>query len=450
MINKRLYHYLSPPDKRDELNTTKMKDTANLQIMALLRNETRDQHDRFEKLPFFKALTDKALSIENYIRQLKGLAIIFSVMEHQIYQIDHPFFKKLLSGYKPKYPLLQSDLGFLDKGNFSDYLPSVYIALDAADHILTRFAEMPLSLLGYLYVLEGSTRGSIVLKPKYAECFKLNDDQGLAFLSGYGNKTDENWASFSHKMNDFDLDETQKKHILEAASECFDLIYKLYNKIYTTKTISGTFHVTTINPEAGNHPIPTDAKEIAAAITASDKCWDRYPYFGVRYGERGFRFGRGDSAYLASLINLPQEGLEKQVKWLTNYLALKGIPGITMKTHLEELYLALLKAYPDKQALYVKLFKASAILETDILKFFDLTTSRKLVEKFNTAVEYHFEHSLCDTAILSISAVIDEKNGCAGALPAFQDWITDPDRFSKRWINAVNDLVGKVKILTKM
>ena len=46
---------------------------------------------------------------------------------------------------------------------------------------------------------------------------------------------------------------------------------------------SKVFLVTSINPEAGRHAVPTDKREIRASNEADDLCWARFPYFEFRY-----------------------------------------------------------------------------------------------------------------------------------------------------------------------
>jgi hypothetical protein len=45
---------------------------------------------------------------------------------------------------------------------------------------------------------------------------------------------------------------------------------------------------------------------------------------------------------------------------------------------------------------------------------------------------------------LILSARIDEENGFEGASGILEEWYTDPDCFSEKWIKAVNYTIKKV------
>ncbi|MBV5326805.1 MAG: hypothetical protein JZU65_04085, partial [Chlorobium sp.] len=174
--------------------------------------------------------------------------------------------------------------------------------------------------------------------------------------------------------------------IVEAAHETFTGLDVLYNALFPIKKSENTFHVARINPEAGNHPIPTDKREIEAALNASNRCWNEYPYYEKRYGKRGKRFSDSDTCWLATLTCLEQIDLQKQVDWLCRVLATRGMPSLMMETTLHYLSLELTAAIPESKALYRKLFKASEKLKENRLKRIEEKVFKNLAEEFEQSV----------------------------------------------------------------
>lgn len=420
-----------------------MKEKRN-HITLQLKEATQGTHSKIEKLKFFGALFNKQLSQTNYIYQLKALAIVFSVLEHEITSIKHSTVKTILKSYPLKYLIIKKDLEFLNARALPDNLYVVSQSLDIADCILRRTASSPLSLLGYLYVLEGSMLGGKVLLSHYKDCFDLDDTQGLSFFSMYGDQASKNWNQFKNKMDEALFSMEEQQQIVDAAVECFEKFYELYQHLDPTLAQKKEFHVTSINPEAGNHSIPTDAREITAAIRASEICWKRYPYYQMRYGERGTRFGRSDCAWLASLVDMSQEGINRQIKWLIGLLATKGMPSLTMQTQLEILSAELTKDIPENQHKYEKLLKAAQKIEQERLLKIDQQTIEHLDTEFKESLGDAFEENLNDAGKLIIAAIVDEQMGFTDSFSNIKDWMVDSNRFSQKWIDAVHQLVQKV------
>jgi len=419
-------------------------------LLKHLKDITRKKHDELGKLDFFTHLFSKKLTIKSYIYQLKALAIVVSVLEHQMKKSKQKIIQNMMKEYQPRYPLIQKDLKYLDANLQPDHIFAVTKALEIANKILERSFNCPISLLGYFYVIEGSKLGGRILRKHYADCLNVTAE-GLNFFTDNEEKIFSEWALFGKRMSQADLGEDEIKDIASASLELFDDLYELYSVLRPKKTEETGYHVTSINPEAGNHPIPTDAREIIASIRAADICWNKFPYYEKRYAERGVRFARSDSAWMAALINLPQDLLNKQIKWLTGLLAARGMPSITMQYHLEILHDALTKDIPEKASEYQKLFESAKILKRDRIKRIDNDTSEKMDAAFKKALGDAYDPSFHDAGQLIISSVVDEYNGYKNAISSVKDWMTDQDRFSDIWIKAVEQLFRDVQqILGKL
>ena len=317
-----------------------------------------------------------------------------------------------------------------------------------AEKIRLRSIEQPLSLLGYLYVMEGSTLGNHMHQPDIAKSYHLDESDGSRYYSSYQDKVTARWKQFAGRMNEVLDDPAFHGPIVEAAHETFAGLDALYNALYPLKKGENTFHVARINPEAGNHPIPGDKREIQAALNASNRSWNEYPYYEKRYGKRGRRFSDSDTCWLATLTALDQIDLQKQVDWLCRVLATRGMPSLMMETILRYLSLELTAAIPENKTLNYKLLKSSEKLKENRLKHIEEKVFNNLAEEFEQSVETKMRKALKNTGLLLVSAVVDEKNGIPGALSGLQKWLIDVDRFPSVWIAAVEQTINKTKSIT--
>jgi len=418
--------------------------TSNQLLLKQLKEKTREKHDALGKLDFFTHLFNKKLTTMSYIYQLKSLAIIVSVLEHQMKTSSQKIIQSIMKDYQPRYPLIQKDLKFMNADHQPDHIVVVTKALEIANKIIERSANCPISLLGYFYAIEGSKLGGRILRKHYADCLGFTAD-GLMFFSDDEEKIFNEWALFGKIMSQSDLSEEEIQHIETASLEFFDDLYELYCLLSPEKTAETGYHVTSINPEAGNHPIPTNALEIIASIRAADICWQKFPYYQKRYAERGVRFARSDSAWLAALVHLPQDELDRQIKWLTGLLAARGMPSITMQFHLEILHEALTKDIPENASLYQKLYVSAKLLENDRTKRISNDTMEKMDAAFKTSLGDAYDQSFHDAGLLIISSVVDAHNGYNNAISSLKEWITDPNRFSDIWIKAVEQFFQDIE-----
>ncbi len=88
------------------------------------------------------------------------------------------------------------------------------------------------------------------------------------------------------------------------------------------------------NPEAGDTPSPAEPLAIAVAQRAAALVWRAVPYFALRYGERGRRFGLSDGGWIITLASLAEDARRAQVEWLIGLLALRGMPSSLVELQL--------------------------------------------------------------------------------------------------------------------
>jgi len=414
-----------------------------IQIMQKFKNDTKEYHSKIESLPYFKALMEHKLPLACYVNQLRALAIIHGVLEHELSTSADERITSVWDDGLKKLPFLEKDLVFFAPRVISDTHASINIALSMTEKIRLRKIENPLTLLGYLYVFEGSTLGNCMHRPDISKTFNLDGMNGCVYYSSYKDQVQKHWNHFSKKMNIALNDPSLHKSAIQAAHEAFAGLESLYTALFSVSKNETLFHATRINPEAGNHPVPSDEKEIKAALKASELGWAEFPYYQERYGERGKRFSDSDTCWLVTLTNLNQESLQSQINWLCRVLATRGMPSIMMEQILTFLFEELTRALPDKKDIYLKLKTSADDLKRQRLNALPEKEFDSLATKFDKTAGLELADCYKNTGKLIVAAVVDEKSGIEGTVDALKKWLTDKERFSDEWINAVNETIKK-------
>jgi heme oxygenase len=408
--------------------------------MTRLREATREVHDQLQALPWFHALERGELPIESYVGQLRGMAVLHGVLEHETPTAHDERLNAVWREDMRRFPQVQQDLAFFATQNVFD-IPLAHEAASAlADHILQRSMDAPVSLLGYLYVLEGSIQGATVLAPLIGKALDLDAQHGLSYLSWEEQVARERWRNFGARMNAVSMADGEEETIIAAAQEAFAEIHQLFQALYPFDVGQLTRKVTSLNPEAGAHPVPDDPGEIEAALHAGQRCWLEYPYFAWRFGERGRRYTNSDGAWLVTLAARDQTVINAQVEWLGVVVASRGIPRILLQRHLELLYEELMTRMPAQRgADYRKLLIAADHLAEQrraVISDADLDAIRN---RFEQAIGPDWRTRLPGIGSLLVSAVTDQRHGILRAVSSLESWLTDPERFPPHWIAAVRE-----------
>jgi hypothetical protein len=344
-----------------------------------------------------------------------------------------------------KFPLLAEDLEFFRPRIETDYMPAIEAALAMTEKIRLRSIENPLTLLGYLYVFEGSTPGNHMHQPDITAAFHLEGLTGCRYYASYEEQVPDKWRQFRETMEAALQDTDLHDPVIAAAHEAFSRLEKLYGALFPMEKQKKSFHVTRINPEAGHHPIPEDEREITAALRASDRAWAMFPYYQARYGERGKRFSDSDTCWLVTLTHLDPESLQQQMNWLARLLATRGMPSIMLEKTIQFLHEELIKKVPENKPAYDKLLKLADMLSGKRVQRISEKEFAILSREFDDMAEMQLAEQYKNTGSLIVSAVADEHSGIAGAVDAICDWLTDPGRFSEEWSAAVNRVIEKAK-----
>jgi heme oxygenase len=419
--------------------------TQHSPIMNKLKGDTKDYHTKLESLPYFNELIAHKLPLECYVNQLRALSIIHGVLENEISASEDSTLTGVWNDDLRKLPLLEKDLSFFEPRVISGAGPPIEAALKMTEKIRLRQIENPVTLLGYLYVVEGSTLGNSMHRPDISKTFHLDEFSGCNYYASYDEQVQSHWKQFSQKMNTALNDPFVHDAVIEAAHEAFDGLEVLYTALYPLQSSKTKTHVTRINPEAGNHPIPEDEREIQAALKASARGWAEFGYYEQRYGQRGKRFSDSDVCWLVTLTRLDQHILQQQIDWLCRVLATRGMPTIMMEQTLRFLKEELSTAVPENNTAYEKLELAAAHLQRKRDGRISAPAFQSLADEFEQSAGNKLADTYRNTGKLLISAVADEANGIDGAIDSLSEWVTDTERFSTDWLRAVKKTIGKAK-----
>lgn len=416
-------------------------------LMEELKAQTAEVHARLEGSPYFVALAAAQLQLESYVGHLRAFAMIFGVLEPALRGCADPRVASVWTPDMAKLPRLHQDLRYFEPRVVADLREPTETALEIAEWLRRLSLEEPLGLLGAAYVLEGSTLGGAVLRPLVARCFHLVDDEGLAYLGG--DHIQGRWREFQRRVNDLGLEGEERSQAVHAANCLFQRLEKLFHGLHPFRPESKTFLATSINPEAGRHAVPADPAEIEAALRAGDSCWEEFPYFEWRYGERGRRFARSDAAWKATLCRYEPDQILQQIRWLGRVLAGRGMPTWLLEAQLVVLVRELATANPAKSADYEKLLPAAAELRAERGRRLDDESLARLADEFDQAVGPEWSARLPRTGRLLGCAVADELNGSGLAVESLRSWLVDPARFPAPWIAAVEATIAQARKLAR-
>ncbi|HEU4558276.1 MAG TPA: hypothetical protein VFS20_10515, partial [Longimicrobium sp.] len=178
---------------------------------------------------------------------------------------------------------------------------------------------------------------------------------------------------------------------------------------------------------------------------AGERSWREFPYYQARYGDRGRLFGHSDSAWLSLAADGPQGLVNSEVMWLGSVLSSRGMPQYLLERHLEFLHQELCAAVPEKRDVYDRLLVAAEMLRTLRTSQIGEVFTRELVAGFDERVgpEWHARFPYMGT--LLVSAAADERMGIGRAVPMLEEWITDPTRFPREWIEAARATLRKAR-----
>ena len=406
-------------------------------VMRQLRAATRAEHTRLEALPFFGALGAGELRLVSYVGLLRALSVVYEAFEQAAADARHPRLAAVWDDSLRKLALIDRDLGFFQRYRLPQTPVAVVRASLVAQAVRRRAHDDPVSLLGYLYVLEGSTLGGLILRGQIARAFDLSGPDGLAYVSSYGAATASRWKGFIRRMNSALVDPAEQERAVAAADEAFAGIGRVVEALHPLDAQHPQELARELNPAAGAHAVTADPRELQAALRAGERSWRAFPYYELRYGERGVQFTRSDSAWLATLAEHEQPVVDQQIRWLGRVLASRGMPQWMLELHLDVLYEELAAAVPERRDAYARLCQAAQALRADRRRYLSDDALAVYIAAFDARAGAEWSARLPRTGGLLAAAVAAEKAGLPLAVTSIEGWMTDAARFPAAWVAAV-------------
>ena len=183
--------------------------------MSRLRNETRDLHNLIETNPLHRSIVDGTVTRRSYVRLLQRMYGVHSSFESCAGARKE--WEPLAFNFdeRRKLPLLERDLTALGSAPNTVQPAAAPLSLQGANFHF---------LLGYLYVLEGSTLGGQVLIRFLLQHLGLVPDWGAAYFYGYGPLTAERWRNLQSLLSRFKARGAEADLMVEGARDAFSRI----------------------------------------------------------------------------------------------------------------------------------------------------------------------------------------------------------------------------------
>jgi len=183
-----------------------------------LRTETRFLHDQIEQSFLIKKIMSCQITREEYLLLLEKFYGFIAPCESLINELAC---KNLITG-RSKSLLLAQDLQTLKMNK------SIFFITSQCDH-LPQLSEIE-DVLGYLYVMEGSTLGGQIITKMLQKQLQISATHGGAVFYGYGNKTKAMWDDFCQNLNRVQ-DIAQQNKILLSARLTYNTLFQWMEKI---------------------------------------------------------------------------------------------------------------------------------------------------------------------------------------------------------------------------
>ena len=252
-----------------------MSSTEQPSVMQRLRDETQELHRRAEAKPLEQLLISGLPSFRAYTAFLEQRYLIHQALETHVRQVAETD-PRVAEIAPPK--LFQTENLRRDLEHFGQ-LPiqladSSENQTDSDDEVaesdgprpcpatanliaaIERAAEeMPISLLGFYYVFEGSKNGARFIAQRLGPILELSPGQpGLCYLDPHGPEQQPLWQAFKQRMDAANFSPKEIEAQVAAAKLTFMCVGDLDDEIMAEITKDTARSATPQCPFAGSHP----------------------------------------------------------------------------------------------------------------------------------------------------------------------------------------------------
>ncbi|WP_344930872.1 biliverdin-producing heme oxygenase [Aquimarina addita] len=190
----------------------KISDHQSKSILEILKAGTALSHQEAEKKNLAKKIIDHTISLEEYKKLLFINWKAYRSIEQYLYQNKHILPNELTSLVSyDKSNRLQKDLNAL--GVLLDHSQENSISCPENSSVD--------SLIGFLYVIEGSMLGGMLIAKHISQCPSLEHIRNPYFFSGKSKDQMKNWKEFCMYLNNQKYTESNIQKALDAANKAF-------------------------------------------------------------------------------------------------------------------------------------------------------------------------------------------------------------------------------------
>ena len=252
---------------------------------AQVRARTAELHRRLERTPFARAAQEARVGRVEYLDYLRALSVIVSTVDTEVSRFGSSEQKRLFAALADWRVLLAQDIEALGVSGHRTNSACVRAALGLVGNVRRRVDCDPAYLLGVAYVLFGSHKGNRTLAAPVASALSLSGEAGTQYLGATARPGKDDWQVVLAAMDEHLVTEGDVDRATAGARDVFDAFDVMLNALIPGAPRST--HVTALNPEAGDHQVPTSAARLELAERIGVEAMARFPYLKFRFGERG-------------------------------------------------------------------------------------------------------------------------------------------------------------------
>lgn len=193
------------------MTTSNVTSFVSSNFLTDIKTQTADSHKKLESLPISSAIVSPEMKITDYIDYLSLMHDVHKDIENHIYPLLSNIIQDL--ELRKKSHLVEEDLLFLNHNK------SASNNVFELSNVSIPFA------LGVFYVIEGSTLGGRFILKNISTVSGLDNDQGVSYFKGYGDKTGSYWKNFLSVLSEYEQKNNCGNSIIDGAKYAFDSIY---------------------------------------------------------------------------------------------------------------------------------------------------------------------------------------------------------------------------------
>ncbi|MHC5109517.1 MAG: biliverdin-producing heme oxygenase [Planctomycetota bacterium] len=202
------------------------------EVMKVLRESTWSLHESAENHTFQKALTGGTLGKSSYVAFLEQMLCVHRAVDAGLRRLAaNPRYASVISDYHFREPLIKKDLEFfgVEPSTVKPIAETVSLVGWMEDS-----ARDDCAVLGFHYVLEGSTNGSTYIARSVRQAYELTGEAGTYYLDPHGKEQRPRWQAFKAAMDDIGFDDSECMVLGESAQRMFQGMIDISNGLLPT------------------------------------------------------------------------------------------------------------------------------------------------------------------------------------------------------------------------